>query len=69
MFNELKSADLIEWRLKNRISQRELSMLLKFHVSTVWRYEHNRLKIPSWMAYALYGIERLIEQDRIYSNR
>jgi hypothetical protein len=69
MFNELKSVDLIEWRLKNRISQRKLSMILKFHVSTVWRYEHNRLKIPSWMGCALYGIERLIEQDKIRCNR
>jgi predicted transcriptional regulator len=69
MFNELKSVDLIEWRLKNNISQRKLATILKYDISTVWRYEHKRLKIPSWMGCALYGIERLIEQDRINFNK
>lgn len=49
--------ELIEWQLKNVLSQKDLAEILGVSTAQVYAWRNGNRLIPKWLALALAGIE------------
>jgi DNA-binding transcriptional regulator YiaG len=56
-YRNVTAKDLTQWRRDEKISRNKLSQILGTHLSTVYRWEHNKTRIPHWLGIVLVALE------------